>query len=80
VAGSDEPAGCGSDSAAFHERKTQPERRSSGSLTVSTSEEGLMRACGDGLALFISAHQVGRDRESLKVFGVERCVTISGLE
>jgi hypothetical protein len=47
---------------------------------VSAIEEGLMRACGDGLGLVIAAHQVGRDRESLEVFGVERCVTISGLQ
>ena len=39
-----------------------------------------MRACGDGLALVIPAHQVGRDRESLEVLGVERCVAISGLQ
>ena len=80
AAGSYEPAGCGSDSAPFHERKPEPERRSSGPFTVSAIEEGLMRACGDGLALVIPAHQVGRDRESLEVFGVERCVTISGLQ
>jgi hypothetical protein len=39
-----------------------------------------MRACGNGLALVILAHQMGRDRESFEVFGVERCVTISGLQ
>ena len=39
-----------------------------------------MRARGEGLALVIPAHQVGRDRESLEVFGVERCVTIGGLQ
>lgn len=39
-----------------------------------------MRACGDGLALVIPAHQIGRDCESLKVFGVERCATIGGLQ
>jgi len=39
-----------------------------------------MRACGDGLALVILAHQIGRDCESLKVFGVKRCATIGGLQ
>ena len=39
-----------------------------------------MRACGDSLALVIPAHQVGRDRESLEVFGSERDVTIGGLQ
>jgi hypothetical protein len=39
-----------------------------------------MRACGDGLALVIPAHQVCRDRESLEVLGVERCVAIGGLQ
>ena len=28
----------------------------------------------------IEAHQVGRDRESLEVFGIERCVAISGVQ
>jgi hypothetical protein len=76
--GSCEPAGRGSDRAPLHERKTQPERGSSGPFTVSAIEEGLMRASGDALALLIPAHQVGRNREALEVLGVERCVTIGG--
>ena len=39
-----------------------------------------MCARGECLAIVIPAHQVGRDRESLEVFGVERCVTISGVQ
>jgi hypothetical protein len=75
--GSCEPAGCGSDGAPSHESKPQPEGRSSGPFAVAAIEECLMCARGERLAIVIPAHQVGRDRESLEVFGVEWCVTIS---
>ena len=39
-----------------------------------------MCARGEYLAVLIPAHQIGRDRESLEVAGVERRVMISGLQ
>jgi hypothetical protein len=78
--GSCEPAGGGSDGATSHESKPEPERRSSGPFVVAAIEECLMCSRGECLALVIPAHQVGRDRESLEVFGVERGFTISGLQ
>ena len=75
-----EPPGCGSDGAPSHESKSEPECRSSGPFAVSATEESLMYARGECLAIVIPAHQVRRYRESLEVVGVERCVTISGLQ
>ena len=77
---SGEPAGCGGHGAPSQEGKPEPECRSSGPFAVAAIEEALMRARGDGLAIVIPAHQVGRDRESLEVFGFERYVTIGGLQ
>jgi hypothetical protein len=43
-------------------------------------QESLMCARGKRLAIVVLTHQVGRDRESLQIFGVERCFTISGVQ
>ena len=77
---SGEPAGCGGHGAPSQECKPEPECRSSGPFAVASIEEGLMRARAECLALVIVPHQVGSDRESLEVFGFERCVTIGGLQ
>ena len=78
ASGSCEPTGCGSAGAPSHESKPEPECRSSGPFAVAAIEECLMCARGERLAIVIPAHEVGRNRESLDIFGFERCVTIGG--
>jgi hypothetical protein len=78
--GSCEPARCRSEGPPSHESKSEPEGRSSGPFTVSSIQESLMCARRERLAIVILADQVGCDRESLEVFGVERCFTISGFQ
>ena len=53
-------------------------------MRLATSEvvgfECLMRARGECLAIVISAHEVGRDRQPLEIFGVERRLAIGRLQ
>jgi hypothetical protein len=49
-------------------------------FAVSAIEECLVCARGESLAIVVPAHQVGRDRESLEVFRVQRGVAISVLQ
>src|SRR5262249_23595211 len=71
-----EPAGCRSHGAALQKAERKPEGGSSGSFTVASIEECLMRARTKSLALVILSHEVGCSRESFEVFGVKGGFTV----